>query len=148
MVTFSIFGILPLVFNFFLRSLRRIIIPYNKNLKSLAKALRGNMTLSEVLLWNELKQRKMLGYDFDRQRPIDQYIVDFYCKDLLLAIEIDGDSHHSIEASKNDFIRHTRLESLGIRFLRFEDAEVKSCMDEVIARIQEWIEANHNIIPG
>ena len=90
----------------------------------------------------------MLGYDFDRQRPIDQYIVDFYCKDLLLAIEIDGDSHHSIEASKNDFIRHTRLESLGIRFLRFEDAEVKSCMDEVIARIQEWIEANHNIIPG
>jgi very-short-patch-repair endonuclease len=48
------------------------------------------MTLSEVLLWNELKSKQVLGYDFDRQRPIDNYIVDFYCKDLQLVIEIDG----------------------------------------------------------
>ena len=51
------------------------------------------MTLSEVLLWNELKQKNILGYDFDRQRPIGEYIVDFYCKELSLVIEIDGDTH-------------------------------------------------------
>ena len=56
--------------------MRRKILPYNPKLKPLAKALRNDMTLSEVLLWNELKQKKMLGYDFDRQRPIDNYIVD------------------------------------------------------------------------
>jgi very-short-patch-repair endonuclease len=69
------------------------IIPYNPNLKALAKKLRQNMTLSEVLLWNELSGKKMHGFDFDRQRPIDIFIVDFYCKELNLAIEIDGDSH-------------------------------------------------------
>ncbi|GAK52433.1 hypothetical protein U14_03684 [Candidatus Moduliflexus flocculans] len=69
---------------------RRNIIPYNPNLVPLAKQLRQNMTLAEVLLWNHLKQKQMRGYDFDRQRPIDEYIVDFYCKDLMLAIEIDG----------------------------------------------------------
>lgn len=71
------------------------IIPYNPKLKELAKSLRKNVTFSEVLLWNELKQKKMLGYDFDRQRPIEEYIVDFYSKDLMLAIEVDGDSHNS-----------------------------------------------------
>jgi very-short-patch-repair endonuclease len=106
------------------------------------------MTISEVLLWNELKQKKMLGFDFDRQRPIDAYIVDFYCKELQLAIEIDGESHVGIEAFRNDFIRQTRLESLGVRFLRFDDMEVKCCMDEVIERIQEWIEAHRHDIPG
>jgi very-short-patch-repair endonuclease len=68
----------------------RKIIPYDPKLEPLAKALRKNMTLSKVLLWKKIKNRNMLGYDFDRQRPIDQYIVDFYCKDLMLAIEIDG----------------------------------------------------------
>jgi very-short-patch-repair endonuclease len=68
----------------------RKIIPYNPKLVSLAKQLRNNMTLSEVLLWDELKSKQLLGYEFDRQRPIDNYIVDFYCKDLQLVIEIDG----------------------------------------------------------
>lgn len=76
----------------------RKIIPYNPKLKDLAKKLRQDMTLSEVLLWDCLKQKKMMGYDFDRQRPINEFIVDFYCKDLKLAIEIDGDSHNREEA--------------------------------------------------
>jgi very-short-patch-repair endonuclease len=62
-------------------------------LKVLARELRRNMTLSEVLLWKELKNKSVLGYDFDRQRPIGNFIVDFYCKELALAIEIDGDTH-------------------------------------------------------
>ena len=74
------------------------IIPYKPYLKKLARQLRLNSTLSEVLLWNELKQKKMHGYDFDRQKPIDDFIVDFYCKRLKLAIEIDGESHdHKFE---------------------------------------------------
>jgi len=72
---------------------RREIIPYNHKLKELARKLRNDSTLSEIMLWNYLNGKQMLGYDFDRQRPIDNYIVDFYCKDLKLAIEIDGESH-------------------------------------------------------
>jgi very-short-patch-repair endonuclease len=100
------------------------------------------MTLSEVLLWNELKQKKMLGYDFDRQRPIDEYIVDFYCKELFLAIEVDGDSHDTDEAQHKDQIRQKRLESLGVSFLRFENLEVKRNMNNVLKEIESWIENN------
>ncbi len=98
------------------------------------------MTLSEVLLWNELKQKKMLGFDFDRQRPIDQYIVDFYCKELQLAIEIDGDTH--IYKYDYDEERQKSLEKLGIHFLRFEDIEVKKNINNVLRVIANWIERN------
>ncbi len=66
---------------------------YNPKLKELACKLRKNMTLSEVLLWNQLKRKKMKGYDFHRQKLIDKYIVDFFCPKLKLIIEIDGESH-------------------------------------------------------
>jgi very-short-patch-repair endonuclease len=108
----------------------------------LAKALRNNMTLSEVLLWDVLKNKQMMGYDFDRQKPIDEFIVDFYCKDLMLAIEIDGDSHDSEEAFEKDVKRQERLEKLGVRFLRFDDLEVKKDMTNVIRTIENWIERN------
>lgn len=119
---------------------KRKIIPYNPNLKVLASKLRKDMTLSEVLLWNELKQKKMMGYDFDRQKPLDNFIVDFYCKDLLLAIEIDGDSHNHEEAYKADLIRQQKLESYGVQFLRFDDLEVKKDMKNVLRTIEIWIE--------
>ena len=120
--------------------MKRKIIPYNPKLKSLAKSLRKNMTFAEVLLWNELKQKKMMGYDFDRQRPIDEYIVDFYCKDLQLAIEIDGISHDYEEVIENDKIRQKRLESLGVHFLRFDDREVRNDRRNVLRTIEHWIE--------
>ena len=120
--------------------MHRKIIPYNPKLKPLAKALRKNMTFAEVLLWNELKQKKMLGYDFDRQRPINNYIVDFYCKDLMLAIEIDGISHDFEESIINDEKRQKVLEKLGVRFLRFDDREVRNDMSNVLRTIVYWIE--------
>ncbi len=119
--------------------MRRKILPYNPKLKSLSRALRKNMTFSEVLLWNELKQKKMLGYDFDRQRPIDNYIVDFYCKDLMLAIEVDGISRDFEEVILNDEKRQKRLEEMGVHFLRFDDREVKRDMDNVLRTIEYWI---------
>jgi very-short-patch-repair endonuclease len=119
---------------------KRKIIPYNPELKELAKELRRNMTLSEVLLWNELKQKQMLGFDFDRQRPIGNYIVDFYCKELSLAIEIDGKSHFN----KYDYDekRQGELEKLGIKILRFEDIKVKRDMLNVLKEIKYWINLN------
>ena len=58
------------------------------------------MTFSEVVLWNELKNGQMMGYDFDRQRPIGNYIVDFYSKDISLVIEVDGITHEEEHAKK------------------------------------------------
>jgi very-short-patch-repair endonuclease len=126
---------------------RRKIIPYNPKLVSLAKKLRKNMTLSEALLWNELKSKNLLGYDFDRQRPIDNYIVDFYCKDLQLAIEIDGESHFHDDRPEKDRIRQSKLESLGIRFLRFEDIDIKKDINYVVNRIYDWINENKDTHP-
>ncbi len=125
---------------------RRKIIPYNPKLTERAQELRQNMTLGEVALWNEIKQRK-LGFDFDRQRPIDNFIVDFYCKDLMLAIEIDGDSHSSDEAKRYDANRQEILESLGVRFMRFDDMLVRNQVEKVVAEIRQWIdEKKHDLV--
>ena len=125
------------------------IIPYNRNLKALALKLRKDMTFGEVLLWNELKQDQLWGFDFDRQRCIDNYIVDFYCKDLMLAIEIDGMYHNHEEVSLKDTIRQEKLESFGVKFLRFSEAEMKTDMQNVIRSIEgmviEILKHNKNV---
>jgi very-short-patch-repair endonuclease len=113
-------------------------IYYNPALIPLARQLRNNSTLSEILLWKHLKNGQLRCYDFHRQKPIDQYIVDFFCPQLLLIIEIDGSSHDNKQ--EVDAIRQTRLESLGLSFLRFDDREVKRNMTSVIKAIEEWIE--------
>ena len=126
------------------------IIRYNPKLKALARKLRKDMTFGEVLLWNELKENKLWGVDFDRQRCIDNYIVDFYCKELMLAIEIDGMSHNHEEAFLKDEIRQQKLESLGVKFIRFSEAEMKYDMANVIRGIEglilEIIKSEPNII--
>ena len=94
--------------------------------------------MAEVLLWNELKQKRMKGYQFYRQRPILDYIVDFYSSQLDLVIEIDGISHIGKEAE--DEGRQTKIENLGLIFLRMPDNEVKENMDGVYQIIVEWIE--------
>ncbi len=119
--------------------MRRKIISYNPRLKPLAKQLRQQMTLAEVLLWNRLKRKQMRGYDFDRQRPIDEYIVDFYCKDLMLAIEVDGSSHDHASSYAKDIKRQQRLEELGVHILRFRDEAVKQDIDNVLWGIEGWI---------
>jgi very-short-patch-repair endonuclease len=119
------------------KNMKHKIIPYNPDLKVLARKLRQDMTLSEVLLWNELSGKKMHGFDFDRQRPIDNFIVDFYCKELSLAIEIDGDSHDY--KYDEDIKRQQKLESLGIHFLRFLDVEVKKDINNVLREIEYWV---------
>ncbi|MEA5464987.1 endonuclease domain-containing protein [Leptothoe sp. PORK10 BA2] len=115
------------------------IIPYNPKLRERARQLRQNMTKGEIILWQRLKQKQMMGYDFDRQRPIDQFIVDFYCKALGLAIEVDGSYHDNPEAQEYDQQRQARLEALGVKFLRFQDEDVKQNSEEVCQAIKQWI---------
>ena len=129
--------------------MKRKIIPYNPILKELAKKLRRNMTFSEVKLWNELKNGRMMGYDFDRQRPIGNYIVDFYCKDLLLALEIDGITHQDEKIILKDEIRQDELEMLGVNFLRFNALLVVNKVESVIKEIENWIleyEAKNGVV--
>src|SRR3984885_2614585 len=112
------------------------LIPYNPNLKRLARKLRKDMTFGEVILWNILKEDKFWGFDFDRQRCIDNYIVDFYCKELMLAIEVDGISHNNEEAFLKDEIRQKKLEDLGVKFIRFSEGEMKYDMQNVIRALE------------
>ena len=120
--------------------MKRKIISYNPARKPFAKKLRSGMTFSEVKLWQQLKHGKMLGYDFDRQRPTNNYIVDFYCKDLQLAIEVDGITHESEEARLRDKLRQDKLKALGISFLRFDALLVLNDVEAVLKAIATWIE--------
>src|SRR5206468_5654703 len=102
------------------------MLHYDQKLKERSRELRKNSPLAEVLLWNQLKHHKMFGYQFLRQRPIYEYIVDFYCPKLKLVIEIDGDSHRN--KFQSDQTRQRDLERLGLRVLRFQDRDVKHDM--------------------
>lgn len=97
------------------------------------------MTLSEIALWREIKGKK-LGQKFSRQIPIDQYIVDFYCKDLQLAIEVDGSIHFKEGHQEKDKKRQERLESFGVHMLRFTNTDVNNNLSSVIEEIKESIE--------
>jgi len=126
----------------------RKIIPYNPKLKDLAKKLRQNMTYSEVKFWNEIKNGQLMGYDFDRQRPLGNYIVDFYCKDLQLALEVDGITHLDEKVIQKDEIRQEELEMIGVIFLRFDALLVVNKVGAVIREIEKWIldyEKNHGV---
>jgi len=114
-------------------------LPYNKDLREFSRYLRNNSTLSEVLLWNKIKSSAINGYQFNRQKPLDRYIVDFYCKELKLVIEIDGSSHNHHEAYLSDEKRQSILEGMDLKFLRFHDIDVKRNMDNVIRSIEAFI---------
>ena len=113
-------------------------IVYNPKLKQLSRNLRNNSTLAEVLLWQQIKGRKIRGYQFSRQKPIGNYIVDFYCSKLKLVIEIDGRSHN--DKFKYDRRRQNFLEKIGLTVLRFDDLDVKKNLSGVIEAIDTWID--------
>jgi very-short-patch-repair endonuclease len=114
-------------------------LPYNKTLKEFSRKLRNDSTLAEILLWNELKAGKMMGYKFNRQKPLLNYIVDFYCKPLNLVIEVDGVSHSFEQSSEHDLKRQNELENLGLHFLRFDDLDIKKNISSVLRTIEGCI---------
>jgi very-short-patch-repair endonuclease len=119
-------------------------VPYNTDLKEFSRELRSNQTLGETLLWMQLQKKQVRGYQFNRQKPIGNYIVDFYCKKLKLVIEVDGGSHHFEEVIIKDGERQRILEELGMQFLRFTEMDVRKKMDDVILRIESIIENLEN----
>jgi len=80
-----------------------------------------------------------MGYQFNRQKPLDRYIVDFYCKELKLVIEIDGASHHHLEAYLSDERRQNILQSKGLKVIRFLDIDVKRNIENVVRSIEGFI---------
>ncbi|NDK55064.1 endonuclease domain-containing protein [Pontibacter fetidus] len=120
---------------------RNRIIPYREDLKAKARELRKNSTLSEILLWQEIKERKLLGIHFHRQVPMLDFIVDFYCHEIKLAIEIDGSSHdYNINY---DIFKQAKIEKYGITFIRFDDLEVKKNMPNVLRSLEQEVERLH-----
>jgi very-short-patch-repair endonuclease len=118
---------------------RRKIIPYNPKLKELARQLRNDSTKTEIFLWLKLKEKQMYGYDFHRQKPIDTYILDFFCYELMLGIEVDGYSHQFLEVYNKDRIKEKRMNDFGITVLRFSDDEVLNEMENVLRAIEFYI---------
>ncbi|QQS51752.1 MAG: DUF559 domain-containing protein [Bacteroidota bacterium] len=127
---------------------RRKIIPYNPKLKELARQLRNNSTKSEIFLWQFLNGKQMRGYDFHRQKPIDNFIVDFFCNELMLAIELDGYTHQLDEVFEKDQIKNKKLNELGICVLRFQDSEVLDDVYNVLREIESYIDEFEKHTPG
>lgn len=98
-------------------------LPYDNRLTALARQNRKNPTPAESLIWNKvLRSRQLAAYKFLRQKPIGSYIVDFYCAELKLVIEIDGDSH--AEQQDYDARRTVFLEDHGLRILRYANRDI------------------------
>lgn len=107
-----------------------------KRTKAQRKYLRNNMTKSEIILWSELKGRNLLGCKFRRQHGIGDYIVDFYCPELMLAIEVDGESHYTPEGESHDLKRSQYLKNIGIHI----NPQIKTNLDGVTQKIISFIQ--------
>ena len=105
-------------------------LPYNPKLKERARALRKSGNLSESLLWQQLKNKQLNGLDFDRQKIIGNYIIDFYCPNCGVIIEIDGISHD--EKIEYDQERDAFLSGLGLTVIHIHDSDVKKNLIGVI----------------
>jgi very-short-patch-repair endonuclease len=110
-------------------------LPFNPELKDRAKALRKAGILHEALLWLELKNKKLNGLDFDRQKIIGNYIVDFYCAERSVVIEVDGSSHDNKQ--DDDFLRDEFLNSLGLTVIRILAKEVLQNLPGVVAFLKD-----------
>ena len=109
--------------------------PYNKNLKLPSRDLRNNMTDAEQLLWRKLRRKQILGLQFYRQKPILNFIVDFYCPAANLVIECDGGQHYTAEGLEADRARDQALAQLGLNMLRFDNRQILTEIDGVVEKI-------------
>ena len=111
---------------------------YNKKLKGFARSLRKDGTPGEAILWSEvLRARKFYGYQFNRQYPIKNYIVDFICRKLQLVIEVDGSSHDF--KAEQDAKRDKDLMEMGFQVLRVSESEVRNDIKNVIRSIEYYL---------
>ena len=108
-----------------------------KELKKLRKELRNNLTPAEARFWKMLKNKQLEGKKFRRQHSIDNFIVDFYCPEEKLVIELDGNVHFNLISENYDFERDKILKSYGIEVLRFENKMVFNQSEIVLNAIKE-----------
>ncbi|WP_374574328.1 endonuclease domain-containing protein [Acinetobacter sp.] len=109
--------------------------PYNKYLKLPSRDLRNNMTDAEQMLWQRLRRKQILGLQFYRQKPLLNFIVDFYCPAANLVIECDGGQHFTDEGLEADRVRDEVLVELGLVVLRFSNRQVLTEIDGVVEQI-------------
>ncbi|MDO8578169.1 MAG: endonuclease domain-containing protein [Dehalococcoidales bacterium] len=110
-------------------------LPYSGNLKNLSRRLRSNMTDAEIRLWAKIRVDQINGYRFYRQKPLGNYIVDFYCPKAKLVVEVDGSEHLEESGAKKDVMRDRYLRNLGLRVLRFTNIEVLTNIHGVVESI-------------
>lgn len=112
-------------------------LPRNPKLRQLSKDKRKEGILSEVIFWQEVHKGKFHKIDFDRQRIIGNYIVDFYVKSLGLVVEVDGRSHDN--KKEYDAQRQAYLENLGLKVFRCSDIDVKKNIESVFRELEKFI---------
>jgi very-short-patch-repair endonuclease len=105
--------------------------------KGKRRRLRNSMTEEEVILWSRLKSRQVGGFKFRRQYGIGPFVVDFYCPERKLAIEVDGGGHFKDEAIKKDLKRQKFIEQFGIRFLRVTNIDIRKNLLGVLISIED-----------
>lgn len=108
-------------------------VNYIKDLTEMAKANRHNPTEAEDIIWQKILRGKKLGYKFSRQKPVNRFILDFYCSKLNLAIEIDGGYH--IKKKGTDEMRDRFLYQIGIHTIRFTNEEILNDLDYVNSKL-------------
>ena len=108
-----------------------------KYLEPFRKELRNNLNPAEAFLWKQLQKRQLKGRKFRRQHSIENFIVDFYCPQEQLIIELDGEIHKNAVAEENDRKRDQRLEELGFKVLRFENKTVFDFLPSVLKEIDD-----------
>lgn len=109
--------------------------PYNKYLKLPSRDLRNNMTDAEQMLWQRLRRKQILGLQFYRQKPLLNFIVDFYCSAANLVIECDGGQHYTEDGLEADQARDEALSELGLVVLRFSNRQIVTEIDAVVEQI-------------
>ncbi|HHS96841.1 MAG TPA: endonuclease domain-containing protein, partial [Chloroflexi bacterium] len=116
-----------------------------RRLKPLARRMRREPTPAERRLWQQLRKRQVLGFKFRRQHAIGRFIVDFYCAEARLVVEVDGPVHKGTQ--EEDVSRQKFLESLGLKVLRFTNDEVFNALDAVVEQIAVALAASGSL-PG
>ena len=116
------------------------MISYDKNLKTASRHLRKNMTEAEQRLWYRLRRKQILGVQFYRQKPLLDFIVDFYCPVAKLVVEVDGGQHFEGARMMMDQRRDERLGQCGLKVLRFDNRQVMGELEAVVAVIHWEVE--------
>jgi len=114
--------------------------PYRHDLKKLARRLRTQMTDAELKLWSRIRRKQIHGIQFYRQKPLLDFIVDFYAPAARLVIEVDGGQHFETEHHVRDELRDQRLEKLGILVLRFDNLQVLKEIEAVVEHIVDVVD--------